>query len=112
MLEIETKELRRCDLVKINGRVDSASAPELKKALDAITEAGRFKIVLNLAGVDFLSSAGLRQLLDALKTCKRWNRGNLILSETPVAVKDVLTLSGLAALFTLVDTDVEAVGNF
>lgn len=112
MLEISSQELRRCDLVTVKGRIDSASASQLKEALTAVTEAGRFKIVLNIADVEFMSSAGLRQLLDSLKTCKRWNRGNLILAEVPSKVKEVLDLAGLMALFTIFDTEVEAVGSF
>lgn len=112
MFEITTKELRRCDVVRVKGRVNSESAPELKAALDEIMNAGRFKIVLNLGNVTFMSSAGLRQLLDALKTCKRWNRGNLVLANVPANLKEVLDLAGLTELFLIYDDETDAVGSF
>ncbi len=112
MFEISTKELRRCDVVRVKGRVNSETAPELKAAFDAIMNAGRFKIVLNLGDVTFMSSAGLRQLLDALKTCKRWNRGNLVLANVPVNLKEVLDLAGLTELFLIYDDETDAVGSF
>ncbi len=112
MLEISSQELRRCDLVRVKGHVDSASAPKLKAAFDTITEAGRFKIVLNLSETTFMSSAGLRQLIDTLKTCKRWNRGDLVLADVPDKLQEVLDLSGLTSLFKIFDTEVEAVGSF
>jgi len=112
MFEISTKELRRCDVVRVKGRVDSATAPELKTAFESIIDAGRFKIVLNLSEVTFMSSAGLRQLLDALKTCKRWNRGNLVLADVPVNIKEVLDLAGLTELFLIYDDETDAVGSF
>jgi len=112
MLEITSQELRRCDLVKVSGRVDSESAPELGRVLNDIIEAGRFKIVLNLSDVTFMSSAGLRQLIDVLKTCKRWNRGNLLLAEVPPKLHDVLELAGLLSIFSVYKSEAEAVGSF
>lgn len=112
MLEITSQELRRCDLVTVSGRVDSATAPELGQTLNNIVGAGRFKIVLNLSGVSFMSSAGLRQLIDVLKTCKRWNRGNLLLAEVPPKLHDVLELAGLLSIFNLHKSEAEAVGSF
>jgi anti-sigma B factor antagonist len=112
MLEISSQELRRCDVVRAKGRVDSASVGELKTAFDEITEAGRFKIVLNLSETSFMSSAGLRQLIETMKTCKRFNRGDLVLAELPQNISDVLALAGLNAVFKVYGTEVEAVGSF
>lgn len=112
MLEISSQELRRCDVVRAKGRVDSASVGDLKTAFDEITEAGRFKIVLNLSETSFMSSAGLRQLIETMKTCKRFNRGDLVLAELPQNINDVLALAGLNAVFKVYGTEVEAVGSF
>jgi anti-sigma B factor antagonist len=112
MFEVSTQELRRCDLVTPKGRIDSETAPGFGKALTTITDAGRFKIVVNLAGVEYLSSAGLRHLIAAQKTCKRWNRGELVLAEVPAKIKEVLELAGLTDLFKVYDTEVNAVGSF
>jgi len=35
-MKINTKEFKHCDMVSIEGRVDSSSAPQLSKALDAV----------------------------------------------------------------------------
>jgi len=112
MLEITSQKLRRCDLVKVAGRIDSATTPDLKEVLDSITGAGQHKIVLNLSEVSFLSSAGLRQLLDTQKQCQSLKRGDLVLAEAPQKLKDVLDLAGLTPLFKLYETEVEAVGDF
>ncbi len=113
MLEITTKPLRRCDLITVKGRVDSASVEELKNALEnSIIGGGQHNIVLNLSGVTFMSSAGLRQLLDTQKKCKSLKRGDLVLSEIPKNIKDVLDLAGLTTLFKIYASDVEAVGDF
>jgi anti-sigma B factor antagonist len=62
--------------------------------------------------VAFMSSAGLRQMIETMKTCKRFNRGDLILAAVPANMKDVLELAGLTPIFKVYDSEVEAVGSF
>jgi anti-sigma B factor antagonist len=111
-MELTTEQLKRCDLVTAAGRIDSQAAPQLAEALNAITEAGRFKIVLDMSGADFISSAGLRVLIDVQKTCKRWNRGQLILAVLPERIYETLDLTGFLPLFTIFDDVLHAVGSF
>ena len=111
-MEITTKKLRRCDLVIAKGRIDSSTVEDLTKALAAIKEAGRYKIVLSMKDVTFISSIGLSELIDTQKTCKRLNRGELILAEAPQRIKEALELAGLTALFNMFDSETEAVGSF
>jgi|YNPNPStandDraft_1061719.scaffolds.fasta_scaffold03312_5 anti-sigma B factor antagonist len=110
-MEVTTEQFKRCDLVKVTGRIDSNTSPQLSKALESILEQGRFKIVLDMSGVDFISSAGLRVLISTQKTCKKWNRGELVLVGVPQRIKDVMDLAGFVPLFKFYDTAVEAVGS-
>jgi anti-sigma B factor antagonist len=111
-MEVTTKALRRCDVVTVKGRIDSETAPNLGQALGAIKDAGRYNIALNLKEVSFMSSAGLSQLIETQNTCKRLNRGELVLVEVPPRVKEVLDLAGLTPLFKQFDSELEAVGSF
>jgi anti-sigma B factor antagonist len=111
-MELTTEQFKHCDLVRATGRIDSQAAPQLAEALNAITEAGRFKIVFDMSGVDFISSAGLRVLIDVQKTCKRWNRGQLALATMPERIYETLDLTGLVPLFNIFDDVVHAVGSF
>jgi anti-anti-sigma factor len=111
-METTSERFRRCDLVKATGRIDSQTAAQLADAFQAITEEGRFKIALDLSGVDFISSAGLRVLIDVQKTCKHLNRGELVLAGVPERIHETLDLVGFAPLFTFCDDSVQAVGSF
>ncbi len=111
-MEITTKKLRRCDLVTVKGRIDSSTVEDLTKALATIKEAGRYKIVLSMKDVAFISSIGLSELIDTQKTCKRLNRGELILAEVPPRIREALDLAGLTPLFNIFDNETEAVGSF
>jgi anti-sigma B factor antagonist len=112
MMEVNTKQFKRCDLVQPIGRIDSSTAPQLAEALDAINEAGRFRIVLDLSEVDFISSAGLRVMISVQKTCKRWNRGEVVLAGVSERVHEALDLAGFVPLFKFFDDAVEGVGSF
>jgi anti-sigma B factor antagonist len=65
-----------------------------------------------MSDVDFISSAGLRVLINVQKTCKRWNRGELILVLVPERIHEALDLAGFVPLFKFYDDVVEAVGGF
>jgi anti-sigma B factor antagonist len=111
-MEVTTKELRRCDVVTAIGRIDSATVETLTQALASLKKAGRYKIVLNMKDVTFISSAGLGELVDTQKTCTHLKRGELVLAEVPSQIEEVLDLAGLKPLFKIFDSEVDAVGSF
>lgn len=111
-MEITSTPYKRCDLVKAVGRIDSGTAPQLQEAMNQITEAGRYKIVIDLSGVDFMSSAGLRVLVNTQKNCKRFNRGEVVLAGVPSNICASLDLAGFVPLFKIFDDVTAAVGYF
>ncbi|MBP1692778.1 MAG: anti-sigma factor antagonist [Chloroflexi bacterium] len=111
-MEITTMHYKHCELIKPSGRVDSQTAPQLAEALDAITNAGHFKIVIDMSEVEFMSSAGLRVLINTQKNCKRFNRGEVILATVPQRIYEALDLAGFIPLFAFFDDVTTAVGHF
>ena len=111
-MEIKHTQFKRCDLLKIKGRIDSYTAPQLEEAINEITNAGRFKIVLDMSEVDFVSSRGWWVLIDNQKKCKRFNRGEVVLAGLQQNIRDSLNLVGMGKYFELYDDVINAVGNF
>ena len=111
-MEIATKQLKRVDVVAVSGRIDSGTAPELDRVLTSIVDAGRYRICIDIKNLEYLSSAGIKVLISILKTCKRWNRGDLRLANMPPRIADVFDLAGLTPLFKVYPDAVEAVGSF
>ncbi len=111
-MEVTTKKMRRCDLVVAKGRIDAATVTTLAEALNEIKKVGRYKIVLNIKDVTYISSAGLSELIDTQNTCKHLKRGELVLAEVPERIKETLELAGLTPLFKIFDNELEAVGSF
>jgi len=111
-MEISTQEFKHCDLLAVKGRVDSSTAPEFSKALEKITESGRYKIALDMSELEYMSSAGFRALLASQRNCKKYNRGELVLVKVPERIREALELAGFTELFKTFDDPLEAVGNF
>lgn len=111
-LKINVREYKRVDLVEVAGRVDSSTAPQLEQALKKIIKDGHYRIVVDLAETEFMSSAGLRALLSALKDVRRFNRGDVRLSSMPEKIKKAFDLAGFLELFKVYDNAVDAVGEF
>lgn len=111
-MEIANQEFKHCDLIKVKGRVDSATAPDFSKALEKITENGRYKIAIDMSELEYMSSAGFRALLASQRNCKRYNRGELVLVQVPERIREALELAGFTELFKTFDDPLEAVGNF
>jgi anti-sigma B factor antagonist len=111
-MRITIIQLRRCDLVKAAGRIDSETVGDLAEIFDFINDAGRFKIVFNMNQVEFISSAGLGELITRQKTCKRYNRGELVLAEVPDKIHEVMNLTGLKRMFKTYKSETNAVGSF
>ena len=110
-MEITISEMHRATLIEVSGRVDSTNATQLGTSLNAQLEAGRHHLVVDLSRVDYISSAGLRELVSALKKAKHLN-GDLRLATPSDRVREVLVLAGLDAIFQIFPTQVDAVGSF
>lgn len=110
--KVLTKQYKRVDLVEVVGRIDSSTAPQLDQALQKIIKDGRYRIVIDLSETDFMSSAGLRALLSALKQVRRFNRGDLRLANMPDKIRKAFELAGFTELFKIYDSTVDAVGSF
>jgi anti-sigma B factor antagonist len=111
MIEINISEQQHVILVEVSGRVDSMNANQLGEALNAEIDNGHIQLVLDLAGVDYMSSAGLREIVSSLKRVKRAS-GDLRIAQPSERVREVLEMAGLDTIFHIYETQVEAVGSY
>jgi anti-anti-sigma factor len=89
------------------GRIDAATAPVLEGEISRAIEEGHRKIVVDLSNVDYMSSAGLRVLLAAMKRLKKLD-GNLVLCSMKPMVREVFDLTGFSRIFTICVSEGEA----
>ena len=80
----------------LEGRLDTLTAPEAEEVFNQMAE--RFeKIVLNMAGMEYVSSAGLRTLKRLHMAMKKKN-GSLVLTKVRKMVMEVFEMTGFAGL--------------
>ena len=82
-------------VLKLEGRIGHNGATLLRKAGEQILERGVKRLALDLSGVDYMSSAGLRAI-DDLATSLEEQAGSLRVIDPTDPVRLVLDLSGLA----------------
>jgi anti-anti-sigma factor len=108
-----SKQLKRVDLVQVAGRVDSSTAPQFEQVMQQVIDAGRYRIVVDLAEAEYMSSAAFRVLISALKQVKRGTRrGDVRIANVPGKLMETFKLGGFDELFKFYDDDVAAVGSF
>lgn len=110
-MDFVVTEFKRSSLIDLGGRIDSSTAPELQQKLEALTNTGHHRLVVNMRDVTFISSGALRVLIATLSACRK-GRGDLRLSEPSEAVQRVLELTSLDIHFKSYPSDTEAVGSF
>lgn len=116
-MEITHRRMNRVDLLEVAGRVDAATAPQLKHQIETLFNEGRYRIVLDLANLEYISSPGLRVLIEARKRARDWKLtdlegGDIRIANLPPCIKEVFDLTGFTSLFELYNDTVEAVGSF
>jgi anti-sigma B factor antagonist len=103
---------KRCDVVKMSGRVDGYTTPHLRAALETIMEEGRFNLVFDMTDVDFLSSKGVNALVKIHTTCKKMDGGRLVTVGMSERIQETLKIVALDSYFERFPTITDAVGNF
>jgi len=110
-MEITTKAFKQCQLLEVEGRVDSATAPQFGQKLEGLIADGVFKLVIDMSKLEYMSSAGFRALLAAQRQCKRYGRGEVLLASVPDRIREALELAGFTELFRVFPSSLDAVGS-
>ena len=97
-MTIEIKKNNRETVIQIVGRLDTITAPALDKAI--AEDIGDTKnLVLDVKGMEYISSAGLRVLLSAQK--KMQKIGHMKVTGVCEAVMEVFEMTGFADILVI-----------
>jgi anti-sigma B factor antagonist len=88
-------------VIALSGALDSASAPKLQETVLPLIEPD-CRIMIDMSGVDYLSSAGLRSLLTMYRRIAE-SDGRVVLVGLADRVKDVMDITGFLHFFTVCD---------
>lgn len=90
-------------ILKIEGRIDGLTSPDLEREFERITSSGKRIIGIDFSAVNYISSAGLRVLLQTQKTLIKIS-GELLIVGMPPNIFEVFNVSGLSSIFKIADS--------
>ena len=97
-MEIEKRLDGGCLTLKVVGRLDTNTSPDLEAEL--VLE-GVSEIVFDFAGLEYISSAGLRVLMSAQKSMMACG-GKMSVASPNETVKGIFDITGMSSIFTIV----------
>jgi len=110
-LSIETDLTQSVSIMTVKGKIDSDSAAEFDKAFSKLLTDGKNKVVVNMESLEFMSSAGLRSLVKALKESQGAG-GGVHLATVPKSIEGLLLTVGMMQMFKMFPTNEEAAAGF
>lgn len=98
-LEIGSETHGDFRVLRLNGRLDTETSADFELAAHDLTQAGERRFVVDLGGISYVSSAGLRVLLALAKQVE--GSGVVRLCSLAPSVRQVFDLSGFSKLFVI-----------
>ena len=106
-MELHVKNEENGVLVSVTGRMDAVSSPEFEKEISSLIDEDNVNFVIDLAGLDYISSSGLRSILVTAKKLKGKN-GRIMLASLQAVVREVFEISGLSTIIPIYESVEEA----
>jgi len=110
IMKIDQKIINNIPVLTVSGRIDATTSGDLKRTLDRLIDDNHATILIDLAGVEYISSVGLRILLAALKKV-RPKQGDVKLAALQPFVSEVLEIAGFTKLFTIYSNQADALSQ-
>jgi anti-sigma B factor antagonist len=98
-------------LVRLAGYLDAHTFERLEETISDLFSKSHYKIVVDLAGVEYISSAGAGVFIGALSEAHE-HKGNIVLMNPTANVREVFDLLGLTQIFQVVDDKPAALAVF
>ena len=81
-----------------SGRLDTNNAPEAEELIVQEIDKGQFRVVVDFAKTNYISSAGLRVILKTLKLLKQKDNGAIALCNANEQIQEVLEITGFLTM--------------
>ena len=99
-MDIQQNVLEGVTVIAPAGRIDTTTSGPLEEAIRKAVDDGARDLLVDLAGADYISSAGLRVFLVLAKRMRDL-KGRLVLCGMPEPVRQVFHLAGFMPLFSI-----------
>lgn len=113
-LKLATRKIgtgRGAQLIRPDGLIDIITSPELDACISKLTEEREFRIIIDMGGTTYISSAGWGIFIGSLCTVRE-NGGDIVFINMPDAIKDFFSTLKLESKFSFFNTEEEALAYF
>jgi anti-sigma B factor antagonist len=98
-------------IIKVGGYIDTTTSSEVERALNSLLKQGRYKIIIDLGNVDYISSAGWGIFISEIKSIRE-NNGDLKLVSMIPDVYEIFELLEFHHILDVYDSNQEAIQKF
>jgi len=110
-IQIEADEGRDLTVIRVAGYLDAHTFEELEEAINDLFGKKKYRIIVDLSKVEYISSAGAGVFIGALSEAQEHD-GNIILMNPTSNVREVFDLLGLTQIFQVVEDQNTALAAF
>ena len=111
-MQIEERSVGDVVVLDLKGKITLGEGDELlKDKVNSLVNQGHKKIVLNLAAVPYIDSAGLGEIVRTYTTVSRQGGSHKLLNLTK-RITDLLLITKLLTVFETFESEKDAVGSF
>ena len=111
-MQIDERAVGEVTILDLKGKITLNEGDEvLKDKINSLIMQGKKKILLNLADVPYIDSAGLGEIVRTYTTVSRQG-GKLKLLNLTKRIQDLLAITKLLTVFETYDTEQDAIGSF
>lgn len=112
MLTISQRHVGSITIVDLNGKITiGQGSAQFREAIRQLIEQEKPRLVLNFAGVNYVDSSGVGELVSAYTAINKQN-GQLRLLHVPPRIKELLRITKLLSVFQLFDDEAAALQSF
>jgi anti-sigma B factor antagonist len=102
-MDISQEEISGFVCVKMTGRLDAGTTPDAERVFEDIQSSGKLGALLDLGGLEYISSVGLRVILTLVKELGMKD-GKVVLCCLSDYVKEIFEVSGFTAIIPIAET--------
>ena len=112
-LNINERQAGDVTVLDLSGKITiGEGSVALRTAIRRLLEEGKKRILLNLAGVSYVDSSGIGELVSSYTAIGKEDGGQLKLLNLTQKIRDLLTITKLLTVFDVYDNEAEALNSY
>jgi len=110
-IQIDANDQQNLTVIRVAGYLDAHTFEELEEAINDLFGKKKYRIIVDLSKVEYISSAGAGVFIGALSEAQEHD-GNIVLMNPTNNVREVFDLLGLTQIFQVVEDQNTALAAF